>query len=315
MHTIEILEAIAGPDGGVVSRRGALAAGADAAEIERLRRTGDIVAIRPGWYRLPGADPVVVAAVRTGAVLTCVSALRLHPGMWVPPHRTKTHLRRARHRRTASHQDCDAGHPMSSPIRAVDPLPDALRCAARCLEADEFVAVLDSTLRRVGDRYTTGDLREIFGSRSQQVLRLLDFVDPLAGSGTESLVRFRLQYARITVRSQVEIPGIGRVDLLVGDRLIIECDSTEYHSGPQRLEDNRRDRAATRGDYRVMRVDYSEVIGNWPSIYAEILDIVRTGRHRGPVRVVKSADLGAAPQISIATSKSADSPSRIPWRP
>lgn len=295
MHTIEILEALAGPNGGVVSRRGALAAGADAAEIERLRRTGDIVAVRPGWYRLPGADAVVVATVTSGAILTCVSALRLHPGVWVPPRRTKTHVRRARHRRKAAHQDCDCGHPMSSPIHAVDSLPNALRCAAHCLDADEFVAVLDSTLRRERDRYTASDLREIFDGGSQQVLRLLDFVDPLAGSGTESLVRFRLRYARITVRSQVEIPGIGRVDLLVGDRLIIECDSTEYHSGPQRLEDNRRDRAATRGDYRVMRVDYSEVIGNWQAIYAEILDIVRTGRHRGPVRVVESADLGAAP--------------------
>lgn len=311
MHTLEILEALAATDGGVFSRRAAISAGAEPAAIERLRHTGDIVAVRRGWYRLPGADPLVVAAVKAGAVLTCVSALRYHSGIWVPPHRT-THLRRARHRRRPSHRDCDAGHPMSSPVRAVDSLPDALRCAAHCLDADEFVAVLDSTLRRDRDRYSVGDLREILSDAPLHVTRLLDFVDPLAGSGTESLVRFRLQYARIKVRSQQYIPGIGRVDLLVGDRLIIECDSTEYHSGPQRLEDNRRDRAATRGDYRVMRVDYSEVIGNWPAILAEILDIVRTGRHRGPVRVVESAESGAATDISGATSKSADSPRPIP---
>ena len=190
---------------------------------------------------------------------------------------------------------------MSSPVRAVDSLPDALRCAANCLAADEFVAVLDSTLRLDHDRYSVADLREIFDGASQHITRLLDFLDPVAGSGTESLVRFRLQYARIRVRSQQSIPGIGRVDLLVGDRLIIECDSTEYHSGAQRLEDNRRDRVATRGDYRVMRIDYSEVIGAWPRILADILDIVRTGRHRGPVRIVESDDFDAGADMPSAT--------------
>ncbi|KXP11774.1 hypothetical protein AXK57_21210 [Tsukamurella pulmonis] len=301
MHTIEILEALAGANGGIVSRRAALAAGARAAEIERLRHTGDIVGVRRGWYRLPGADAVVVAAVRAGAVLTCVSALPFHPGVWVPPQRRRVHLRRARHLRTPAHRDCDAAHPMRSPIRAVDSLPDALRCAAHCLDPAAFVAVLDSTLRREHERYTVDDLRVIFGGAAQRVVRLLDFVDPLAGSGTESLVRFHLQYARIKVRSQVVLPGIGRVDLLVGDRLIIECDSTAHHTGQQRLEDNRRDRAATRGGYLVLRIDYSEVIGDWPTIFAEILEIVRSGRHRGPVLLGESADVAVAPDISIAT--------------
>ncbi|TWS22889.1 hypothetical protein FK268_17960 [Tsukamurella sputi] len=70
-----------------------------------------------------------------------------------------------------------------------------------------------------------------------------------------------------------------------------------------------------RGGYLVMRLDYTEVTGNGPAIFAEILDIVRAGRHRGGVHVVESAATGAAPHISIATSSSAESSSRIPWRP
>ncbi|CAM3374054.1 DUF559 domain-containing protein [Tsukamurella hominis] len=299
MHTIEILQALAAPDGGVFFRRAALRAGADSTEIERLRHLGDIVVIRRGWYRFPGANTAVVAAVKGGAVITCVSALAFRPGVWIPPRRSpqtakatlsksKTHLRRERHRRTRSHEDCDAYLRLPSPARAVDDLPTALRCAANCLDADEFVAVLDSLLRKP-DPYSLQDLEEIFAGAPKATRRLLKYLDPLAGSGTESLVRYRLTCLHIRVRSQQTIAELGRVDLLVGDKLIIECDSTDHHSGAQRLVDNRRDRTATRGDYRVMRFDYSEVIGNWDAILAEILDIVRTDRHVGVVRVVKPA--------------------------
>ncbi len=299
MSTMDILQTLAAVDGGVVSRRAAIRAGADAAEIERLRHLGDIVVIRRGWYRLPGASAVVVAAVKSGAVLTCVSALRFRPGVWLPPGNTKTHLRRERHRRTGRHEDCDAQQVMRSPLRAVDSLPDALRCAANCLPADEFVAVLDSLLRR-DPPYTVGDLQEILEDAPGRTRRLLRFVDPLAGSGTESLARYRLQCLHIRVRSQQFIPGIGWVDLLVGDRLIIECGSTEHHSGAQRIVDNQRDRTATRGDYRVMRFDYTEVIADWRSIVREILDIVRTDRHLGSVRVVKTgeSDDESLPEVS-----------------
>ncbi|GAA1083705.1 type IV toxin-antitoxin system AbiEi family antitoxin domain-containing protein [Tsukamurella spumae] len=297
MHTIEILQALAAPDGGVFSRRAALRAGADSAEIERLRHLGDIVVIRRGWYRLPGANAVVVAAVKGGAVITCVSALSFRPGVWIPPRKTakttlsksKTHLRRARHRRTRSHEDCDAYQRLPSPTRAVDDLSTALRCAANCLDADEFVAVLDSVLRMTNP-HTIEDLEEIFVDAPERTKRLLSFLDPESGSGTESLTRFRLARLHIRVRSQQTIPGIGRVDLLVGDKLIIECDSTDHHSGVQRLVDNKRDRTATRGNYRVMRFDYTEVVADWDAILAEILDIVRTDRHMGAVRVVESAD-------------------------
>ncbi|GAB3132528.1 hypothetical protein GCM10027289_20810 [Tsukamurella serpentis] len=279
MDTRDLLERIAAADGGVVSRRAALAHGADPVEIERLRSKGHLRNIRRGWYRLPGADPAVVAAVRSGAVITCVDALA-HYGLWTPP-RTRTHMRRAQ-----PPVGCRArGLPV--PTRAIDPLPQALLCTANCLAADELVAVLDSTLRlRV---YTLGALRELFTGPAR-VTRLLDHLDPQSGSGTESITRFRLQCARIKVRSQVVIPGVGRVDLLVGDKLIIECDSAGHHNNRQRITDNRRDRAAVRGDYRVMRFDYSEIMADWDAIFAEILEIVRSDRHTGRVRPVKPAD-------------------------
>lgn len=130
--------------------------------------------------------------------------------------------------------------------------------------------------------YSENELRAIFEGAPQRVLRLLDKVDPRAGSGTESVTRVRLRNANVLVRSQVEIEDVGRVDLLVGERLILECDSREFHNDRQRTEDNRRDRVATVGGYRVLRIDYAEVMFGWDAVLADVMDLVRTRRHRAP---------------------------------
>lgn len=329
-------------DAGVISRARLIDLGADAREISRLRHAGILVVIRRGWYSIDGADPVVVAAVRGGGTLTCVSALRFTPGVWVPPGITRTHIRwpehlapaarapssrgmhtrtghptkparpgrepaRTRQQGTVAHgpaapsrsvrraaapplrtpgttdrrRRCRSHRGVSTPTRAIDPLAGALQHAAHCLSEDYFVAVLDSTLR-MPNPYSEADLRQIFAGAPHRVLRLLDRVDPLAGSGTESVTRFRLRTAHVGVRSQVEIEDLGRVDLLVGERLIVECDSKEHHNNVQRREDNRRDRVAVLGGYRVLRFDYDDVMFRWDTVLAEIMDIVRSRRHRAP---------------------------------
>ncbi|CAM3472686.1 DUF559 domain-containing protein [Tsukamurella hominis] len=72
------------------------------------------------------------------------------------------------------------------------------------------------------------------------------------------------------------------MDLLVGEKLIVECDSRNHHNDEHRTEDNRRDRVAALGDYRVLRIDYAEVMFAWDTVFAEIMDLVRTRRHRAP---------------------------------
>lgn len=303
---MDLIALIAGlADGGVVSRALLIAHGADPREISALRHAGVLVVIRRGWYAIAGAEPAVVAAVCSGGTLTCVSALRFAPGVWVPPGVTRSHVRWPAHRAAAARRLTAAGtrRPTSGtpstpgstdrsarcrahrtlPVsnRAVDPLPVALQCAAHCLSDDYLVAVLDSTLR-MPNPYTEDDLRQIFDGAPQRIQRLLDRLDPLAGSGTESVTRIRLQNHHVLVRSQADIEDIGHVDLLVGEKLIVECDSRNHHNDEQRIEDNRRDRVATLGDYRVLRIDYAEVMFAWDTVFAEIMDLVRTRRHRAP---------------------------------
>ncbi len=70
---------------------------------------------------------------------------------------------------------------------------------------------------------------------------MLDAIHAGSESGTESKVRLLLRTRRIGHRPQVYIARVGYVDLLVGDRLVVEIDGAAYHTGPEFEEDRRRD--------------------------------------------------------------------------
>lgn len=282
----ELIAEISAQNGGVVGRRHLAGLGVDPAELTGLVRTGTLIVIRRGWYAAATARPEVVTAVQAGATLTCLSALALVPGIWIPPLPRRDHVRWPAHRHTSlrTQQGCRAHVSLGTSLRAVDPVRVALQCAVNCVDEDYYVvAVLDSLLR-LPDPHTVAEVREVFDGAPRRIQRLLDDLDPAAQSGTESVTRHRLRSANIRVRSQVTIPGLGRVDLLVGDRLIIECDSDGFHNGAQRREDARRDRRATIGRYHVLRIDYADVMLDWDTVFADITDMVRSRRHIGAVR-------------------------------
>ncbi|GAA1480721.1 hypothetical protein GCM10009624_11610 [Gordonia sinesedis] len=112
---------------------------------------------------------------------------------------------------------------------------------------------------------------------------LLDKCDR-AESGIESIVRLRLRARRIQVQVQVVIAGVGRVDLLIGRRLIVEVDGQEYHADRLRFEtDRERDWVAAELGYLVIRLSYQQVIHHWSSAERSILAVVRRGDHLRPL--------------------------------
>jgi len=113
--------------------------------------------------------------------------------------------------------------------------------------------------------------------------RAIQRCDPLSQSGTESLVRVRLRRLGIRVLTQFRRPGVGRVDLLVGDRLVIECDSEAFHGDDEGQErDYDRDLVLLDGDFLVMRLRYRHVVYEWDRIEPIILGLIRRGRHLNP---------------------------------
>ena len=57
-----------------------------------------------------------------------------------------------------------------------------------------------------------------------RIRQLLDRCEDCADSGSESIFAFRLNSLGVAFERQVEIPGIGRVDFLIGKRLMFSWD-------------------------------------------------------------------------------------------
>ena len=58
---------------------------------------------------------------------------------------------------------------------------------------------------------------------------LVDFARTDAESGSSRSSGLRLHRLGLALRTQVAVPGVGRVDFIVGDRLILEVDGRNGH--------------------------------------------------------------------------------------
>lgn len=251
--------------GGVASRDALRAEGLGDAEIDRALRVGTILPVRRGWYALPGADRAVLAAVRVGGSLTCVTLLR-RSGVWVPRD-DRLHVLIDPHRRRLAPAVVHWGSGGSP----VDTIAGALARLTRCHGAEAAIAATDSALhqRLVGRADLDGVVPQ----------RVLDRCDPSAEAGGESLLRIALARRRIAFRTQVPIDGVGRVDLLVGDRLVVEVDGYAFHGDRASFErDRMRDARLVRLGLLVLRVSYRQLESG--EALEAILDLVRRDRHR-----------------------------------
>lgn len=250
-------------------------------DLRRLLATGRLVRLRRGWYATPQAHSGAARAVASGGCLSCVSALRWY-GVWVPES-SGLHVRAERHRDllpTPGLVRCDAGR-LPAPGAAVDPLPTALSVAWNCLNDEGRVIVLDSIFN-LGLLTLAQVLDALAGHHD--VTSVLDRCDR-SESGTETMVRLRLRRRRVQVATQVPIAGVGRVDLLVGRRLVVECDSRQHHTEPGAYQRDRdRDRTLQSMGYLVIRLTYADVVHRWPDVVPGILALIRRRAHLRPPR-------------------------------
>ncbi|ROR66123.1 endonuclease domain-containing protein [Agrococcus jenensis] len=244
-------------------------------QIECAVRDGGLQRVRPGWF---GKDPVpqALAAVRSGGCISCFSALRLL-GAWVPE-RKGWHVRSARHRGPTGCRPHGPQPPVSS---VIDDLETSFRCVLRCGSKEDIVVIIDSLLH---ERLATKDELQAWTRLAPLRIRaLLDLADGRSEAGTESMVRLRTRSLRIATRIQVRLLQGMRVDVLLGERLVIECDSREHHTDSLAYErDRARDRRLVAAGFLVLRLSYRQIHDEWPAIEQEILAIVRRGDHLWP---------------------------------
>jgi very-short-patch-repair endonuclease len=268
--------------GGLAATHELLRAGATSHQLTRAVRAGAIVRIRQGWYGLPGAPLIPEAAVRIGGRATCVTAAAVHD-LWTlpaPDIHVRIDDRHARARRPYNYRArLRGGDPVhihwrrgGRGTRHVVAVEVALADMIGCQSAESVVAAVDCALGR--GSLTRAAWRRIL-NRAPAIHRAeLARVDGRSGSLLESIARFRLQALGVPLSIQVEIPGVGRVDFLIGDRTVVELDGWEHHQSREAFERDRlRDAELVRRGYKVLRFSYRRVMDDWPAVLATIREV------------------------------------------
>jgi len=154
-------------------------------------------------------------------------------------------------------------------------LADLIRC-----ESPEMVtAVADSVLHR--NPLLIESWMKVVESSPARHHAWLSRIDGVCESGTESLFWFRMSLLGLPLRRQVKIAGVGRVDFLIGSRLVVEVDSAKYHTDPEAYErDRRRDAQLSALGYRVLRFTYKQILNRWPEVEAAVLASILRADHR-----------------------------------
>lgn len=258
--------------GRVMSRRELLLVGYTPKGITRAVRSGHLIRLRRDHY-VATAEPAADAAVRIGGLLTCITILEAWGVFVVSDGRFHIHVERTMSRLRGPHDRTQRwdrrrygsfvrlhwGCARGGAGREAVSLDEAIRAMVRCRPPREVVGALDSILH-LGLR-SWDELRDVFASLPRKYEVLLRLADGRAESGPESLVRLMLRQLGAVFDIQVRIDGVGRVDFLIGDRLIIECDSRAHHSDwDQRRKDIRRDQEAARRGYATVRLLAEDVL-------------------------------------------------------
>lgn len=269
-------------------------AGASGRSLDRrlaeMVAAGDLVRSRRGLYALPGVDPAVVAAVAAGGALSCVSAAhrwglpllsapgRLHLAV---PRKASGRIRGVVPAGTVLHWDQNL-----DPDRGARPewTAIALSHVPRCLPVPEAVAVFDAAVSRGLVRIA--DLRRVRPTRNWAIHeRALYLMDPRSQSIGESIARVALVRAGFDVATQVQLDGVGAVDLLVDGLVVVEIDGFAYHAGRAEFRhDRRRDRAiAIDHGLLELRFAFEDAVHDLPGFVGTVrraVDVARTRSRR-----------------------------------
>ena len=221
---------------------------------------------RGGVVFAPGTDWPLIACRMLGGLLTCHSALAYY-SLPELPHPGAVHVAipssRGRVRPLAGvvvHREPARWPPGMSPPVA----PPRLLVARmlRCAEEIPAVVVADAALRR--GLVSRAELAAMLRSnRSGGPLghRRLARCREKARSPIESIARLELEDAGHSVEVGVDVPGVGEVDMLVDDRLLVETDGYQFHSSKGDWSNDRRREQGLIAQGRLwVRLTYDDVM-------------------------------------------------------
>ncbi|MFB7892354.1 endonuclease domain-containing protein [Microbacterium sp. NPDC056044] len=265
----------------VATYRELSAAGMTRARLREEVADGGRRALRRGVYAMDGACADVTVAAAHGGSIACLTAAR-HAGLWVLETDTTPHVWLRAHGRSYVHDGCrcvthwDEG--TTKDAFGLPTVPRILRQILICRGIEEFFVVLESARRQ--HLLTASGLKWLRERVGPEARVAINYSRDDADSGLESLLRWRLRSRRLPVRTQMNVVSVGRVDFLIGDRLIVEVDGAPNHDGEShRHKDLVRDAHAASWGYVTLRFDYAMVVHDWPTVELAILGFIDRGLH------------------------------------
>jgi very-short-patch-repair endonuclease len=266
---------------------------ADGISWRRLRnaeRDGALIRVRRGHYAVGGTRDSVVQAVRVGGRLACVSAVldcgifgfddgALHVNVGPSSSRLRAY-RESPHEvfsndgnRLRLHWDESQRSPQVSEYRVE--LTDAIRQVFHCQNYRLAMATLENALHL--KRLSVGDVSQIFSGLPKSKQYLQKLVDSRADSGQETVLRLIVAEAGFAFDFQANVPGVGRVDLMVEGCIVVEADSRQFHDGWEaQVRDRARDVRLAALGFMSLRVVYSDIMFHPEKITAGIWGLLRT---------------------------------------
>ena len=253
-------------------------AGFTRSRVARAMALGLVLKVRRGVYALPG-DMRVAGVLAAGGRLTCLSAAPVYR-LWTLNEPSGLHLSRSHP--TLMPGVVDHGrpkHPRHQWLPVLG-LADVLLHALHCLPELEALVMVQSA---VG----AGDVALDFlygccqGRRNGRAKSVLDLAIPRADSLLEVLANVHFGRAGLRVRRHVFIPGVGEVDFLVEECLVVETDGSTHFEPKSIKRDQRRNNRSIIGGYLVLRYYYEDVIHRPEAMVAEVQAVLRVWRRPG----------------------------------
>lgn len=245
-------------------------------------RAGQASLIRRVWIALPDAPHDLSTAARAGGRVTCVALARRRK-WWMPDDvGSELHVHLTPGSGSARLGDTWPGvlhwtKPVSlvRPHELVASVEDALAHIAVCLPFDTALVLWESAARKEG---LSGEALRGIPFRSRAARELAASVTELSDSGLETLVVTPLRRWGLRVRQQVKLAG-RFVDIVVGDRLVLQVDGYEFHTSAQRSSDIAHDAELRLRGYTVLRLSYAQIVHDWDAVAAIIRRAIAAGLH------------------------------------
>jgi very-short-patch-repair endonuclease len=277
----------------IFSRGDLLVSGFTGHTITNAVRSGALIRVRRDHYALPSADRHTLEAVRVGGRLGCVSAAHelgifafdtQFTHLHVP--RSASRLRSPRARQlplNAAPRDGVEVHWWPLIDRADGSeycvgAKDALAQIIRCQDPKFALAALDTALHE--GKIHSDDLPEIFGGVPARFQHLRHQIDARVDAGQETVLRRLVLEAGLKCEIQVSIVGVGRVDMVIEECVVVEADSRSHHkSWEEHVRDRTRDRRLAERKYVSLRVLYQDIMFDPEGVIRAIRALVEICRH------------------------------------